>query len=480
MIDRAEIFSVANATGLQPQVVEKDYILGWLLAGIFRHPELRDGWIFKGGTCLKKCYFETYRFSEDLDFTLRDEVQLNEDFLKKCFAEIAGWVYEESGIEIPAERMRFDIHSNPRGRLSCEGRIYYRSQFHQTGQESNLPGIRLDLTADEAIVLEPAQRPVSHPYTDIPEEGFTARCYAYEEVFGEKIRALAERVRPRDLYDVVNLYRHTEFRPDASAIADVVRQKCEFKGIPFPQAESLESSRDSLAASWQSMLAHQLPELPAFEPFWAQLPELFRWLVTREEIALPATISASEGEEVLRPSFGRLDVGIGGGRILESIRFAAGNRLCVDLHYDNSVRRIEPYSLRRTSEGNVLLYAVRTSTGEIRAYRVDRIQGAKVTQQTFTPRYAVELSPSQPLRTPPTSSIESSALPRLGTPRRSSSSGSRRATSGIGRGPTHVFECLLCGKKFRKKKFSGLLNPHKDKSGFPCHGRIGHHVETKY
>ena len=32
---------------------------------------LRESWLFKGGTCLKKC-FETYRFSEDLDFTLTD------------------------------------------------------------------------------------------------------------------------------------------------------------------------------------------------------------------------------------------------------------------------------------------------------------------------------------------------------------------------------------------------------------------------
>ena len=32
---------------------------------------------------------------------------------------------------------------------------------------------------------------------------------------------------------------------------------------------------------------------------------------------------------------------------LEAIRFAAANRLCVDLHYLGGVRRIEPYSLRR-------------------------------------------------------------------------------------------------------------------------------------
>ena len=70
MIDRRELLAAAANLGLLPNVVEKDYVLGWLLAGIFNHPALAEKWVFKGGTCLKKCYFETYRFSEDLDFTL--------------------------------------------------------------------------------------------------------------------------------------------------------------------------------------------------------------------------------------------------------------------------------------------------------------------------------------------------------------------------------------------------------------------------
>ena len=45
--------------------------------------------------------------------------------------------------------------------------------------------------------------------------------YAYEEAFGEKLRALGERTRPRDLYDVVNLYRHTDTRPTAAVLLDV-------------------------------------------------------------------------------------------------------------------------------------------------------------------------------------------------------------------------------------------------------------------
>lgn len=76
MIDRAELLRLADELGLEPRVVEKDYVLGWVLAGIFRDPLLANSWVFKGGTCLKKCYFETYRFSEDLDFTIRDPAQL--------------------------------------------------------------------------------------------------------------------------------------------------------------------------------------------------------------------------------------------------------------------------------------------------------------------------------------------------------------------------------------------------------------------
>jgi predicted nucleotidyltransferase component of viral defense system len=66
MIDKREILEAASSFSLLPNVVEKDYVLGWILAGINAHEELAESWVFKGGTCLKKCYFETYRFSEDL------------------------------------------------------------------------------------------------------------------------------------------------------------------------------------------------------------------------------------------------------------------------------------------------------------------------------------------------------------------------------------------------------------------------------
>ena len=88
MIGRDEIMSIANQVGLRPQVVEKDYVLGWLLAGIFRDPELSQSFVFKGGTCLKKCYFETYRFSEDLDFTVLEPRHVDTEFLTASYDHI--------------------------------------------------------------------------------------------------------------------------------------------------------------------------------------------------------------------------------------------------------------------------------------------------------------------------------------------------------------------------------------------------------
>lgn len=94
MIDSREILEAASSFSLLPSIIEKDYVLGWILAGIDAHEQLSETWIFKGGTCLKKCYFETYRFSEDLDFTLRDENHLHEEFLRPVFEEVITWVNE--------------------------------------------------------------------------------------------------------------------------------------------------------------------------------------------------------------------------------------------------------------------------------------------------------------------------------------------------------------------------------------------------
>lgn len=266
MIDRREILDIASALGLLPHVVEKDYVLGWVLAGIYQHDALADTWIFKGGTCLKKCYFETYRFSEDLDFTLTDPSHIDQKFLGPVFREIGEWIYEHTGIEIPEELQEFEFFESPRGTMSCQGKLSYRGPI--APRSGGLPRIKLDLTPDELLVLMPAEIVIFHDYSDAPEEGITVKCYAYEEAFAEKVRAFGDRTRPRDLYDVINLYRNTEARPQPAVLHDVLQQKCAHRGIPVPALAGLEEHRADLEGSWQPMLGHQLQALPPVESFW--------------------------------------------------------------------------------------------------------------------------------------------------------------------------------------------------------------------
>jgi len=395
MISRQEVMSFSREFGLVANVIEKDFVLGWLLAGIEAYPEINKHFVFKGGTCLKKCYFETYRFSEDLDFTVVDTAYLDPLLLTKAFREIASWIYENSGIEIPAEMIRFDAYENPRGMVSVQGKLAYRGPLQPRG---DLPRIKLDLTNDEVLVLPAIVQEIHHPYSDRPDNGISAQCYCFEEVFAEKIRALAERERPRDLYDVVNLYRHEDLRPDLKILMEVLEEKCRFKGIPVPTLEMLESKpeRRELEAEWNNMLAHQLPALPPFMEFWKELSGIFAWLQGIGEKPVQEKMPVM-GQQIDTTWSIPAQAQVWSAAIsLEVVRFAGANRLLVNLGYQNKHRLIEPYALRKTKDGNILLYAVKHGTGEPRSYRVDRIQSAEATNQSFTPRYAIELNVTGP------------------------------------------------------------------------------------
>ena len=203
-----------------------------MLAGIYSHEDLAESWVFKGGTCLKKCFFETYRFSEDLDFTLIKPEHIDADFLKNVFSEIGEWIYEQTGIEIPADKQEFEIIRTRADKSRARERSATRALSHQL---TRLPRIKLDLTADERVVLPPVRAQIFHPYTDAPDDGINVLAYDYIEAFAEKFRALAERTRPRDLYDVVNLYRNGEARPEPRRFMEVLLRQMRIQGHRYSE-----------------------------------------------------------------------------------------------------------------------------------------------------------------------------------------------------------------------------------------------------
>ena len=297
-------------------------------AAIYRQTALAGSWIFKGGTCLKKCYFETCRFSEDLDFTLTGASQVDHDFLADIFRDVGEWIYEQIGIELPEELREFEIFESPRGTVSGQGKLSYRGPI--APRSGGLPRIKLDLTPDELLVLSPVERAIVHEYSDAPAGGIAVLCYACEEVFAEKVRALGDRARPRDLYDVINLYRNAEARPRAAVLLAVLQKKCKHRTLAVPSLRALETHRGNLEGSWQPMLGHQLQALPLSKV--SGMPEFFAWLQRGVTPAEPAT---SRLASRAKPCSGSVACAFrfraGSSRIWHPV--PASNRLCVDLEY---------------------------------------------------------------------------------------------------------------------------------------------------
>jgi len=390
VIPIAEIRALRAEWSLRDDVIEKDYALGWMLAGIAEDPDLGRTWIFKGGTCLRKCYYETYRLSEDLDFTVIGGGPEESEQLIEIFVRIGEWLDEHAGLQITLDGGSFRRRQNLRGNPTTEARIAFRGPT----APPTLPKIKLDLTSDEALVQRPVRRLIVHPYSDQPLPTRGVLAYTVTDLAAEKIRALAERCRPRDLYDVVQVYRHPDLIGELGAVRVALARKCEHAQIEVPNADTIRNSpyRDEIEQEWHNMLAHQLPHLPPFSEFWGELDGVFAWLQgARQAAPLPRAELGNLDPAWVAP---RAMVSWRRGVPLELLRFAGASRLKVEIDYRAEqgrwgARVVEPYSLRQSRDGNLLLMIV-NDRGLIRSYRVDRIAGVRVTDQPFRPRYLIE------------------------------------------------------------------------------------------
>ena len=248
-------------------VLERDYCLSWVLVGLSRSP-LRDRLVFKGGTALKKCYFEDYRFSEDLDFTLTEETSWEEieSGLSVAFEETR----KDSGVEIRLDHLDRQSHEN--------------SHTFYLAYEGPLPGgagktVKTDITIRERIVLPLEERPVLRgyeEYRDLPE-GARIRVYSLDEVAVEKTVALLDRARnePRDLYDLWYLTVNGYVRlPD---LFNPVVRKLEFRELTLAQVGTEFRSKEArLRRLWQVRLGAQMTELPEFDGVYRAVQRALR------------------------------------------------------------------------------------------------------------------------------------------------------------------------------------------------------------
>ncbi len=478
MIANQELRNLVTEWGLRDDVIEKDYVIGWLLWGIGSDPDLGSHWAFKGGTSLKKCYIETWRFSEDLDFTVLPGGPDKPETIEPIIKRILEKVHDESGIDFSLKQPVFK-HTDKY--LYTEGSVYYRGPRNAPSATR----IKLDISGLEKVVRPTILRGISHPYSDSLPAPAKVRCYSFEEVFAEKLRAMGERGRPRDLYDIVHLFRRHDLQTEPKLIGAVLKDKCESKGVPIPTLDSIQnaSTKGELTSEWKNMLGHQLQVLPPLEQFWEELPNIFGWLSGAITIPKLASISTGKGENLTwapPPTIARWGLGIP----LESIRFAAINHLCVEIDYLKEGERLtqyllEPYSLRKTQDDNIILHAIKHGSPDHRTFRIDWIRRVKVTPKTFKPSYEIEFSPAGIIHAPETSRKSGmSSFGSYGLTGRLHKSSGRPKTAGS-YGMKYIFQCGACMKKFERSTNNPSLRAHKNKYGTPCSSGHGYLVGNR-
>jgi uncharacterized protein len=242
-------------------VLERDYCISWALIGM-SHTQLSDWLAFKGGTALKKIYFPGYRFSEDLDFTLRTDVPW--ESIEAEWARLSRWVKERAGVTVDFLDRDSASHVNSHT-------FYIDSRGPVPRSSPNR--LKVDITIRELLCQEVEYRPLLHEYREYKDlEEALLPVYAIEEIAAEKLMALLDRARhePRDLYDLWYLSEHKAIHwPE---LTNCLARKYIFRNIdPQQLIHAYDMKKDRLERLWSARLNDQLAALPPFDRVYREV-----------------------------------------------------------------------------------------------------------------------------------------------------------------------------------------------------------------
>ena len=87
--------------------------------------------------------------------------------------------------------------------------------------------------------------------------------------------------------------------------------------------------------------------------------------------------------------------------LLHKIQFAAANRLCIDLLYNNKHRIVEPLCFITSNNGNRLFYGFEQETEQLKAFSIVNIQNISMRHESYIEKYPVEMTSSGTINMPP-------------------------------------------------------------------------------
>ncbi|MBK9672649.1 MAG: nucleotidyl transferase AbiEii/AbiGii toxin family protein [Bacteroidetes bacterium] len=259
MIKPGEISLKAREVGVRDQQIEKDYMLSWILQGVAQHEQLSKTIVFKGGTVLKKIYFDDYRFSEDLDFTLLNNdastisAQATNEQIFAWFKETFEYVLEEANIRLEI----IDNNEHEDGGIN-----FYISYVGPLGGQGNNKKVKVDISRSEKLEFKPVMQTVLLGYSDLTEHQLL--CYPLEEVLVEKMRTVMQRMQARDFYDI--WYLLEQHGIEVNFYLKEFANKCSTKKLnPADFQKKLAERLPQYKGRWESSMKEQIQNLPDFD-----------------------------------------------------------------------------------------------------------------------------------------------------------------------------------------------------------------------
>ncbi len=460
MIEKDEIRLKAKEFETHEANVERDYVYGWVLAGIYSISDLQFQFILKGGNCLRKGYFENTRFSNDLDFSISSSIDQSKLII--ALNQVCDWIQEQSGIEFLKDRNIIKAKSVAFSHKTIyEAKLYFKDFY---GNPNSITiSIRLDITELEKIYLPIQERFIIHPYSDANQLHIPIKCMKLEEILANKLICMLQRRQTQDLYDFVfSFVMNNSIEINRSEIVTTFLKKTIFEPSPGVVRNLLvELPIEVLNSVWNKYIACPIAGVITFSDAVLQ----FRTVAEALFGGLPA---------------GRSQLSYFPSALRTPIMDAGRDMKLLSLTYDGVTRKVEPYSLvfkrRQDGEAHEYFYGYdqtggRNSGPDIKSFFHYKIQNLVILDEKFEPRYEIELSKAGELGD---KTYFSRPFSRKGNPTSSFRLRASRQRNRYSSGTIYRIKCIVCGKTFTRSTYSTRINKHKDQYGNYCLGRTGY------
>ncbi len=214
-----------SAPWVEDAQVEQDLVISRALVEIFNEPLLAESLAFRGGTALYKLHMKARRYSEDIDLVQTQPGPI--------------------GAAIDALRATLDPWLGPPRRKLNEGRVILIYRFASEDIPPRPLRLKVEINSREHFSVFPIEHR-QHAVLSRWFNGAANICtYHLDELLGTKLRALYQRKKSRDLFDLWHALKHHPV--SAERILAAFHKYMDELGLRVSRAEFEANLADKLA-----------------------------------------------------------------------------------------------------------------------------------------------------------------------------------------------------------------------------------------